>query len=117
MTNLEENAVYNVGGKNCNASLIMIAAVLNDIYGSRCTIESGDFTELDGCAINSNKISVNECTPDIDLETMLKICIMDKMKSEKVLRIPTHTSADLIQFTKFSLHFCLKPTEFVESTT
>lgn len=95
----------------------MIAAVLNDIYGSRCTIESGDFTELDGCAINSNKISVNECTPDIDLETMLKICIMDKMKSEKVLRIPTHTSADLIQFTKFSLHFCLKPTEFAESTT
>ena len=88
MTNLEENAVYNVGGKNCNASLIMIAAVLNDIYGSRCTIESGNFTELDGCAINSNKISVNECTPDIDLETMLKICIMDKMKSEKVLRIP-----------------------------
>lgn len=83
MTNLEENAVYNVGGKNCNASLIMIAAVLNDIYGSRCTIESGNFTELDGCAINSNKISVNECTPDIDLETMLKICIMDKMKSEK----------------------------------
>lgn len=108
MTNLEENAVYNVGGKNCNASLIMIAAVLNDIYGSRCTIESGDFTELDGCAINSNKISVNECTPDIDLETMLKICIMDKMKSEKVLRIPHSHERRLDSIHEIQLAFLLE---------
>ena len=108
MTTLKENAVYNVGGKNCNASLIMIAAVLNDIYGSRCTIESGDFTELDGCAINSNKISVNECTPDIDLETMLKICIMDKMKSEKVLRIPHSHERRLDSIHEIQLAFLLE---------
>lgn len=86
----------------------MIAAVLNDIYGSRCTIESGDFTELDGCAINSNKISVNECTPDIDLETMLKICIMDKMKSEKVLRIPHSHERRLDSIHEIQLAFLLE---------
>lgn len=108
MTTLKANTVYNVGGKNSNASLIMIAAVLNDIYGSRCTIESGNFITLDGCAINSNKISISGCTPDIDLETMLKICIMDKMKSEKVLRIPHSHEKRLNSIHEMQIAFLLE---------
>lgn len=111
---MKKNAVYNVGGKTQRIA-DYDCGCLNDIYGSRCTIESGDFTELDGCAINSNKISVNECTPDIDLETMLKICIMDKMKSEKVLAIPHSHERRLDSIHEIQLAFLLETTEFVRS--
>lgn len=87
-TTLQPDSTYNVAGINSTVSTTMLQAVLNDIYADETEILLDGTNELCGCALNSNKISTYGCTPSVNLETALELCIMSKMKNNKAMRLP-----------------------------
>lgn len=88
LTTIKTNTTYNVSGVNSTVSTGMLQAILNDIYGTTTAIELNGTGELNGCAINSNKIATYGCAPAVNLETALELCIMSRMKNNKAMRLP-----------------------------
>lgn len=83
-----DSGVYNVSGKTSTASTGMISAILHDVYGENADIaldKNGDFV---GCAINANKIFEHGCSPVINLETALELCVMSRMSDNSAMALP-----------------------------
>lgn len=78
ITQIESNQTFNVAGKSSKASTGMISAILHDIYGDRVKINLSESRDIDYCAINANKIEEYGCSPIINLETALELCVMSK---------------------------------------
>lgn len=78
ITQIESNQTFNVAGKSSKASTGMISAILHDVYGDRVKINLSESRDIDYCAINANKIEEYGCSPVIDLETALELCVMSK---------------------------------------
>ena len=90
LISLDTDNIYNVTSKNSTVTTGMISAILNDIYENRSTIYLSDKAELNGCAINANKVDTYGCSPQINLETALELCVMSRMKDKKGMSLP-HT--------------------------
>lgn len=87
MTSLKSNNAYNICGDNSTVSISAIAAMLNGIYGDKCRINWNEYKEIDGCAINCDKIKSQGFEFQINLETSLELCVMSYMKSERTMRL------------------------------
>lgn len=90
MTSLECNQTYNVTGVESTASTGMISAILHDVYGENANIHLDKKGEVNACAISANKLDTYGCSPTINLETALELCVMSKIKDNKGMRLP-HT--------------------------
>ena len=90
LTTLDSNQIYNVTGVESTASTGMISAILHDVYGKNADIRLDKKGEVNACAISANKLDTYGCTPVINLETALELCVMSKMKDNKSMRLP-HT--------------------------
>lgn len=87
MTSLKNENVYNICGDNSTVSISAIFAVLNGIYGDKCSLIWGEYKEADACAINCDKIKSQGFEPQIDLKTTLELCVMSYMKEHSALRL------------------------------
>lgn len=87
MTSLKSKNIYNICGDNSTVSISAIAAMLNVIYGDKCKILWGEYKEIDGCAINCDKIKSQGFEFQISLETALELCVMSYMKSQNIMRL------------------------------
>lgn len=87
MTELKNGNVYNICGDSSTVSISAIAAILNGIYGNKCSINWGVYKEIDGCAINCDKIKSQGFEFQINLETSLELCVMSYMKSQSAMRL------------------------------
>ncbi|MCH5297036.1 MAG: LicD family protein [Ruminococcus sp.] len=87
MTNLKSENAYNICGDNSTVSMAAVAAIFNGIYGSKIDIAWGNYEEIDGCAINTDKIKFQNFEPQINLETALELSVMSYMKSHRTLRL------------------------------
>lgn len=90
LTELDSNSTYNVTGVKSTASSGMISAILTDVYGSMASINLDKKEEINACAISANKIDTYGCSPVINLETSLELCVMSKMKDNENMSLP-HT--------------------------
>lgn len=87
MTKLKNKNVYNICGDNSTVSISAAAAVLNGIYGNKCKLLWDEYKEIDGCAINCDKIKSQGFEFQINLETALELCVMSYMKSKRTMRL------------------------------
>ena len=87
MTRLKDGNAYNICGDNSTVSISAAAAVLNGIYGDKCMFLWDEYKEIDGCAINCDKIKSQGFEFQINLETALELCVMSYMKSERTMRL------------------------------
>ena len=103
-----DSGVYNVSGKTSTASTGMISAILHDVYGENADIKldkNGDFV---GCAINANKISEHGCSPDINLETALELCVMSRMSDNSAMALPHNHDGRLSSIQEILLAYLLE---------
>lgn len=108
LTTLETNTVYNVTGLNSTASTASVAAILQEIYGSRSDISIDGNGTLNGCAINANKISSYGCEPQINFATALELCVMSKMSTDKTMRLPNSHDGRLKSIQNILLAYLLE---------
>lgn len=87
MTNLKNENAYNICGNNSTVSISSVFAILNGIYGDKCSLIQGEYKEADACAINCDKIKSQGFEPQIDLKTALELCVMSYMKKQNTLRL------------------------------
>lgn len=87
MSDLQSGNAYNVCGDNSTVSMAAVSTILNGIYGSKCKIAWGEYREIDGCAINTDKIKSHGFEFQINLETALELCVMSYMKKRTTMRL------------------------------
>lgn len=103
-----DSGVYNVSGKTSTASTGMISAILHDVYGENADIaldKNGDFV---GCAINANKISEHGCSPVINLETALELCVISRMSDNSAMALPHNHDGRLSSIQEILLAYLLE---------
>lgn len=90
LTSLEKNQVYNISSKDATASAGEIAAILHNVYGSRCKIHLTAFgkEEFNYAPVNANKIEFCGCTPEIPLQTALELCVLSRGENQASLAFP-----------------------------
>ncbi len=105
---LNSNTVYNVSGVNSTASTGMISAILHDVYCENADISLDIKGELNGCAMNSYKISEHGCAPTISLETALELCVMSYMKDNNAMTLPHNHDGRLTSIQNIQLGYLLE---------
>lgn len=108
LNTLDTDTIYNVAGVDSIASTEMISAILHGVYSENVEISLDKKGELNGCAMNSNKISEHGCSPVINLETALELCVMSYMKDNKSMTLPHNHDGRLTSIQNLLLAYLLE---------